>query len=267
MTASLVFAFDHRLTVSHHHIASDKVAGPIRLVLVTDHHGCDYGEGQATLLAAIEAEAPDAVLLCGDIFDDVMPPDNTLTLLEGLGARYPCFYVSGNHELWSGQADAFKEAVTARGITVLEGTSAILEVGEEAIRIAGLDDPSADFYPSRAPAYEVQADALAADCDPDSFTVLLSHRPERAEALAIIGADLLVSGHAHGGQWRLPWVLPNGLFAPNQGLFPRHASGAFDLGTTTLVVSRGLARESTALPRIFNRPEIVVITVGGPIHS
>ena len=262
MTALLVLAFDHRLTVSHYSVETGKVKGPIRLALISDFHGCDYGENQGQVLSALEAESPDAVLLCGDIFDDVMPPNNTVELVQRLGAKYLCYYVSGNHEFWSGQADGFKDVLADCGIAVLEGNSASLEVNGESICIAGIDDPATDYYPSRAPEYGVQMAALAAQGDPDIFTLLLSHRPEQAEALLSVKAELIVSGHAHGGQWRLPFVLPNGLFAPNQGLFPRHTSGVFDIGGTALVVSRGLARESTALPRIFNRPEIVMITVG-----
>jgi len=73
--------------------------------------------------------------------------------------------------------------------------------------------------------------------------------------------DIVLSGHTHGGQWRIPFVLENGLLSPNQGLFPKYTNGEYFFGYTELIVSRGLARESTAVPRVFNSPEIVVITL------
>ena len=98
--------------------------------------------------------------------------------------------------------------------------------------------------------------------DDGLFTVLLSHRPERITELLPLNPDLVLAGHAHGGQWRLPVLLENGLLSPNQGLFPRYTNGEYPFGDTTMIVSRGLARESTrVIPRIFNRPEIVLITV------
>ena len=93
-----------------------------------------------------------------------------------------------------------------------------------------------------------------------NYTILLSHRPELFEHYVSRGFDLVLCGHAHGGQWRIPRIL-NGLYAPNQGLFPQYAGGQYDSDATTMIVSRGLARESTRLPRIFNRPELVLVEI------
>ena len=90
------------------------------------------------------------------------------------------------------------------------------------------------------------------------YTILLSHRPEWIETYQKYAFDLVLCGHAHGGQWRTPFLL-NGLYAPHQGLFPKYAGGRYDYATGTMIVSRGLARESTPVPRIFNRPELVVV--------
>ena len=106
-----------------------------------------------------------------------------------------------------------------------------------------------------------QLSAAAKAADPDCFAVLLSHRPERVEDYLAYDFDLVLSGHAHGGQWRLPGLV-NGLLAPDQGFFPAYAGGLYRLDENTdLVVSRGLARESTRVPRIFNPPELVIIDV------
>ena len=99
---------------------------------------------------------------------------------------------------------------------------------------------------------------MTAALDGENCSILMTHRPERTEDYAGRGFELVLAGHAHGGQWRLPGLL-NGLFAPDQGLFPTYAGGRYALGDTTLLVSRGLARESTRLPRFYNRPELVVV--------
>jgi predicted MPP superfamily phosphohydrolase len=89
----------------------------------------------------------------------------------------------------------------------------------------------------------------------------MSHRPERMEELSVLKPDLVVAGHAHGGQWRVPFIFENGLMAPDQGFFPMYTNGEYFFGETELIVSRGLARETTRIPRVFNRPEIVIITL------
>ena len=220
-------------------------------------HSCDYGEGQAGLLKAVAAEGPDVVLLGGDIVDDDarMDPERAYTAASALAASWPTYYVSGNHEFWSGEADAIKTALEARGVTVLEGACVPVTVDGQTIQLCGVDDPAAGEAVWRA-----QLERAAAQADPDLFTILLTHRPERVEAYRGRGFDLILAGHAHGGQWRLPGVV-NGLLAPDQGLFPPYAGGRYELEGGTLIVSRGLARESTRVPRVFNRPELVIIDV------
>ena len=254
-------ALNQNLSVSHYTVATDKISGPIKLALVSDLHSCGYGAGQATLLDAIEAEQPDAILLCGDIFDDKLPRGNTIDFIEGISAKYPCYYVTGNHEFWSRKADELKNILISYGIVVLEGTTGILETRGDRIRISGIDDPDTDRFASRSIPYVEQIEQLSAHANSELFTVLLSHRPERIEELLPLNPDLVLSGHAHGGQWRIPLILENGLLSPNQGTFPKYTNGEYFFGGTELIVSRGLARESTAVPRVFNRPEIVIITI------
>jgi predicted MPP superfamily phosphohydrolase len=259
----IVFAFNQSLSVSHCSVASEKIKGRVKLALITDYHSCDYGDGQRELLTAIHTEQPDAVLLCGDIFDDKLPPGNTLELIAGLSPNYPCYYVSGNHEFWSGKADEFKDSLASCGVKVLEGMSDVLTIRGEQIRICGIDDPDTDRYASRAISYAKQIEQLSETADGSMFTVLMSHRPERIDELSPLNPDIVVSGHAHGGQWRIPFILENGLLSPNQGFFPKYANGEYFFGDTVLIVSRGLARESTGIPRVFNRPEVVIITLEG----
>jgi predicted MPP superfamily phosphohydrolase len=256
----IAFAFNTSIAVSHHTVQTDKIDGQIKFALVTDFHSCDYRDGQSELMNAIANENPDVVLLAGDIFDDVLPVDNAAELVARVSDKYPCYYVSGNHEFWSGKADEFKNIIASYGVKVLEGGSDILTVGANSVLICGVDDPDTDRYPSRADSYAKQIESLSAEANNALFKILLSHRPERTGDFTAIDPDLILSGHAHGGQWRIPYILENGLLSPDQGLFPKYTNGGYFLNGAELIVSRGLARESTRAPRIFNRPEIVVIT-------
>jgi predicted MPP superfamily phosphohydrolase len=257
----VIFVFNQSLSVSYYDAETDKINGRIKLALIKDLHSCDYGDGQIGLLSAIDKEAPDAILLCGDIFDDILPPDNTILFIAGISGKYPCYYVSGNHEFWSGKVDVFKDIRTSYGVKVLAGTTDVINVRGDKISICGIDDPDTDRFESGAAPYTEQIRDLSLSVDKDIYTILLSHRPERIEEFVPLEPDLVVSGHAHGGQWRIPFILENGLLAPNQGFFPKYTNGEYFFGDTELIVSRGLARESTSVPRAFNRPEIVIINL------
>ena len=249
---------DGELTVRSYTVESGKVTAPVRLAVLTDLHACDYGEGQRELLDAVAAQAPDLVLLAGDIVDDEprMPEARALETVAALAEAWPVYYVTGNHEFWSGRPEEIKAEIRAAGAVVLEGQALPVTAAGQPLLIAGVDDPAAGEEIWRAQLAEASAGA-----DGAVFSVLLSHRPERAEEYAGLGFDLVLSGHAHGGQWRIPGLI-NGLLAPNQGLFPKYAGGMYDLGGgTAMIVSRGLARESTRVPRLYNPPELVIVDV------
>lgn len=252
-------AFDVRLKKVTYRLSSQKVQAPVRIMLLTDLHGCYYGEGQKTLLSAIEKANPDVILLGGDIFDDELPYLNVELFLEGIG-NYPTYYVTGNHEYWSHDVDYILELIASYDVTILDGIHDVLEINGQKINICGISDPDAGrFVEGQATMYQ-QLDHLEQTVDWGNYSVLLAHRPEDIEKYLEHPFDLVGSGHAHGGQWRIPGVL-NGLYAPGQGLFPKYAGGLYSFAHTDFVVSRGLARETTRVPRIFNRPELVVIDV------
>lgn len=252
----LVWAgLDSGLTVRKYAVESEKIGGTVRLALLTDLHCCDYGEDQRELVDMVEAQNPDLVLLSGDMVDDDprLPEEKALTAVEALAKRWPVYYVTGNHEFWSGRTEEIKEELRLRGAVVLEGETALVTAAGQTLQICGVDDPNVGER-----AWQSQMETVTAALKQDVFSVLLTHRPERVEDYTGRGFDLVLAGHAHGGQWRLPGLI-NGLIAPNQGIFPRYAGGTYDLEGTTLIVSRGLARESTRVPRFFNPPELVII--------
>ncbi|MCI8809034.1 MAG: metallophosphoesterase [Oscillibacter sp.] len=249
----LTAALDIRLKVVEYTVISAKATAPVRLAVLSDLHNCRYGDGQQTLLKAVAAQSPDAVLLAGDIVDDKLPEENAWIVVEALAAVYPCFYVTGNHEWWSGGAERICCQMKAYGVTVLRGESVALTLNEQPITICGIDDPDSGQSLK-------QLERVGETVKGDALTVLIAHRPERISFYQQYSFDLVVCGHAHGGQWRIPGLL-NGLYAPGQGLFPDYAGGRYDYAGGTMLVSRGLARESTRVPRIFNRPELVIANI------
>lgn len=251
-----LIALDERLILRTYTVASPKLTAEVRLAVVTDFHSSDNADDVVAMVASC---APDAVLLVGDMFDDDIanrPTERTLSLMRQLSALYPCYYVSGNHEAWTGEMDALYQQTEEAGVTVLRMSSGVLTVRGQRIALCGIPDPYEMVF-SGAPDTEEQLRQALEDVDSADFTVLLAHRPELLAKYAQFPLDLVVSGHAHGGQVRIPGVL-NGLYAPNQGWFPKLAGGAYTQDGTTLIVSRGLAVR-TRLPRIFNRPEVVLV--------
>lgn len=256
LVALALIALDERLILRTYTVASPKLTAEVRLAVVTDFHSSDNAEEVAAMVASC---APDAVLMVGDLFDDDTanrPTERTLSLMRQLSAQYPCYYVSGNHEAWTGEMDALYQQTEEAGVTVLRMSSGVLTVRGQRIALCGIPDPYEMVF-SGAPDTEEQLRQALEDVDSADFTVLLAHRPELLAKYAQFPLDLVVSGHAHGGQVRIPGVL-NGLYAPNQGWFPKLAGGAYTQDGTTLIVSRGLAVR-TRLPRIFNRPEVVLV--------
>ena len=251
-----LIALDERLILRTYTVVSPKLTAEVRLAVVTDFHSSVNADDVVAMVASC---APDAVLMVGDMFDDDIanrPTERMLSLMRQLSALYPCYYVSGNHEAWTGEMDALYQQTGEAGVTVLRMSSGVLTVRGQRIALCGIPDPYEMVF-SGAPDTEEQLRQALEDVDSADFTVLLAHRPELLAKYAQFPFDLVVSGHAHGGQVRIPGVL-NGLYAPNQGWFPKLAGGAYTQDGTTLIVSRGLAVR-TRLPRIFNRPEVVLV--------
>lgn len=247
----VLLGWDTELTTVTYMVETEKLTAPVRIAVLSDLHCCDYGEGQRELLDAVDAATPDLVVLPGDILDDTMPMEQGEQVLESLSAAYPCYYVSGNH-------DAFlSDWVAALGITVLKGQAVQTTIHGQVLHICGVEDPrgtgKADFVQ--------QLDTLAqANTVFDGFSLLLAHRPAGIQQYLPGKYDLVLCGHAHGGQWRIPGIF-NGLLAPDEGLFPKYAGGAYQFDDTTMIVSRGLARESTRVPRLYNPPELVLVVL------
>ncbi len=242
----------------HLHLPStNSPAAPVRIAFVADLHSCRYGPNQSTLLRMLEEARPDLVLLGGDIFDDKLSDANAQTFLRAAAAKYPCFYVSGNHEYWSRRIDEMKAFVRSCGIPVLEGAAATVDCNGRTLDVCGIDDPT--YLPRET--WLAQLDAATAAAQTDHVRILLTHRPEPVDDYQNRGFDLILAAHAHGGQMRIPGTTL-AAYAPDQGFLPRYTSGLYTLPDgTPMVVTPGLAREATPLPRIFNPPTLLLLTL------
>ena len=237
---------------------SPKVDGTlVKLVLITDLHSCYYGKNQSSLIRLVEKENPDIVIMSGDIFDDNKSDENAQTAVNLLAGKYPCYYVTGNHEFWSGHVPEIKDYLKNAGVHVLAGDCETINVNGCELDICGVDDPAG----MRSKEWRKQLKKAYGGTDPSHVKILASHRPEHVGEYEKYDFDLILSGHAHAGQMRIPFI-NRGIWAPSQGFLPQYTSGAYELSNgSTLVVSRGLARESTPIPRYFNHPEIVSIEI------
>ena len=228
-----------------------------KIAHVSDLHNAVFGRKNERLLSLIRAAEPDIIAITGDLIDSRHTDiDSAMAFVEAAAEIAPVYYVTGNHESRL-DFDEIEPRLIAAGARVLRNEAEDIGRGGERIRLAGIDDPS--FIRTGGTAEERAAAELEQLGDGGgTFTVLLAHRPELVEVYAEYGAGLVLSGHAHGGQVRLP--LLGGLYAPGQGLLPEYDSGLFSLGETQMVVSRGLGN-SVAPLRVNNRPELVIVTL------
>lgn len=259
--AVFFFGVNDEILVQKYDIDTPKVNSNIRIAFVSDLHSNYYGKNMELLIDKIDAQKPDILLLGGDLFNYVDHDENTEIFLNGISGRYPCYYAAGNHEFWCGEEcyNQKMELLSHYDIKRLSGESDIITVGKTKINICGVDDPDAmDYVSTITESFESQLKNTSAVSENGNYTILLSHRPERMDDYAKYNFDLVLSGHAHGGQWRFPPLI-NGLYAPHQGLFPKYAGGEYNKNGTKMIVSRGLALNATSIPRIYNRPEIVII--------
>ena len=250
------------LQVNEITVTSDRIPSAFsgfRIAQVSDLHNAEFGEGNAELLQMLSECGPDIIVITGDLVDSSRTDIDVALAFAGEAAKIaPTYYVTGNHEVAISQYDLLKAGLETAGVIVLEDEAISLEYQGESIMLIGLSDPDAtikgDLF-GEVPA--MVSTKLRNLMDGDSgYTVLLSHRPELFETYVSSGVDLVLSGHAHGGQFRLPFV--GGLIAPNQGLFPKYDAGLYTGGDTNMVVSRGIGNSIIPI-RFHNRPEIVVV--------
>lgn len=228
----------------------------LRIVQLSDLHNREFGKNNQRLYAAVKQAAPDLIFLTGDLVDEYAeaPIPYAKAVGKALSAIAPTYYVTGNHEWAHGNAvvEEIKTALREAGVTVLSNQCVPLERGGETIFIAGVDDPNG-YADQRSPA-DLAAEIYQNGADP--FWLLLAHRNNLFESeYAALGADLTLSGHGHGGLWRLPFT--DGLLGSGGTLLPSYTNGFYTCRGAEVFVSRGLG----GMVRLFNRPEVAVLTL------
>jgi predicted MPP superfamily phosphohydrolase len=225
-----------------------------RIVQVSDLHNTEFGSDNQKLLSLLADTDPDIIVITGDLIDSRRTDvDIALRFAASAMEIAPVYYVTGNHESrLETEFSQLETGLKAAGVTVLRNESVILEQDGQQIQLLGMDDIT--FYSENA---EHQfSENLKALKDDELYTVLLSHKPNLLPLYAEAGMDMVFSGYAHGGQFRMPWI--GGILAPDQGFFPKYDSGLYTLEETSLMVSRGLGNSLFPF-RVNNPPEIVVV--------
>ena len=229
-----------------------------RIVQVSDLHNNLYGPGQSYLISCIKAAKPDIIVVTGDLIDrNTHDVDNAMAFISRAVEIAPVFYVTGNHE--SGTLNKYMELairMNEAGVMQLNNKTVSLISEGDVITLAGIVDPDFDWSISSADKADREIKEALADCDREKVTILLSHRPELLKTYAANGVDLVLTGHAHGGQVRLPFIGP--IYSPSQGLFPKLTSGLYREGETQMFVSRGIGN-GIAPYRFNDGPELAVL--------
>ena len=245
---------NNQLEKKFYQVKSNKVVDNIRIVALADLHLKGFGKDNEKLVAEVKNLSPDIVAIVGDMNLESQPDNysSVISLCKQLNEIAPVYYCLGNHEI---DAMLFKNSniykdIKAEGIKIFNNETETVNIGGTAIDIIGLTQNPTEFDEYGKDFFEK---AMSAD---DNFKLLLTHYPEYfLGKLNDYDIDLAITGHAHGGQVRLPFI--GGLYAADQGLFPKLCDGYHEDGNSKFIVSRGLGK-SGIVPRINNKPEIVI---------
>lgn len=253
--------------VTHYTLISENLPEAFHqynIVQLSDLHDAMYGEGHEMVIKEVEMIAPDAIFITGDLIDsNRYDLERSLQLVEGLQTVAPLYYVTGNHEIATDDIEKIKRSLKQLGIRVLTDDADVIISSHDSIAIGGIEDPLASEMTDET-ATETSISRAFNQVPEDLFKILLAHRPEQFDVYVEQGIDIIFSGHAHGGQFRIPGI--GGLVSPGEGWFPKYTSGIHEKNNSQMVVSRGLGNSIVPI-RIFNRPEIVVVTLQRPDHG
>lgn len=231
----------------------------LRIAEIADLHGRQFGQGNAALLSALAAQKPDMICIDGDLFDENTELSMLEPLITGLTAIAPTFYVTGNHE-WQlrGALQSVLDDLRGLGVHVLQNEYTVLEHGAARLVVAGVDDPCGP-YDRKTP--ETLVREIRAAEGERACILMLAHRNDTLPMWSELGADLVLTGHCHGGVVRLP--LLGGVFGTRRELFPDYDAGLYRQGATALYVSRGLGYSRVHF-RLFNRPHLPILVLRSP---
>jgi len=241
----------------YYEIFTDKINADVKLVFLTDLHGCVHGKENETLIHMIEKEEPDFICIAGDMtVKNGKGIKEAVSLLKTLREKYPIFYAPGNHEIRMEEYDSYKKMLQEIQVSYLENAGKT----EKGIRIIGLDLDEYWYHKcwQKRDFTEEHLTELLGKNESEQYSILIAHNPEYFPQYAKWGADVTLSGHVHGGIARLPIL--GGVIAPSLRLFPKYDAGKFEKNGKYMILSRGLGLHHIKL-RFFNRPEVSVINL------
>ena len=244
LLAGLPWKIDRRRDV----IESEYIHKPVKICVLSDLHCRPFGENQSRIAKIIDEENPDFIVIPGDLFDTGRNYEVSFDLLRILQGR-TVYFTSGNHDNYLPEMESFRERMREMGVHVLENAG---ERFNEDIVIAGLSDSG------RTPV--LYAEDINEFVPYGCYRILISHRPNHIELYRKVDYPLIICGHVHGGQWRIP-LINKGLIGPQQGFFPKYADGIHNLNGHLMYISRGLASADDRIPRLYNNPEVGFITL------
>lgn len=254
LTAFLFYDSNSRIVVDDYTLYFDNLPvsfNGFRIVQLSDIHAAEFGSGNLKLLDAVISAQANIIVITGDLIDCADDIQIVEPLIKRLTAIAPVYYVTGNHEWASGAVHELFNMLKQHGVTVLRNDSVHLNVGDESIILAGVDDPNGpkDMKNPRALISEIHSR------EGNPFIVLLAHRNNYFDKFSNLGVELVLCGHAHGGVVRLPFL--GGLVGPSLEWFPEYASGVYTKNGSKMLVSRGIGNR-TGMPRFLNNPQVLV---------
>lgn len=249
------------LEIKNYSLSTDKITSQVRFVFISDLHCKEYGNKNSDLVAKINEQNPDFIAVGGDMVNKYSADDHVMReLLPQLAEIAPTYCVLGNHELALIDEVDFKNDIDLTGAKLLDNESVTLNINGEKILLGGMSD--FPYYEYNAPDYDTPERYFWDEFNESSkncYSILLHHQPEYLEGIMQDSkVDLVMCGHTHGGAVQIPFV--GGVFAPNQGFFPKYDKGEFDLYDTKMIVSAGLGDAYPVL-RMNNCPEISVVEI------
>lgn len=246
--------FDEELQISKYTIKNKKIKNDIRIVHLSDFHANEVDDD---LINNIKKQKPDLIFITGDIMKESLPLTNVEILINEIKNIAPIYYVTGNHEYNDLKLSDLFVLLENNGVNILENEKRELIVKDNQISIVGVNDPEA--YNVGFSNVDFNTALRSINVDFNHVNLLLSHRPELVDIYSERAYDVVFSGHAHGGQFRIPYLM-KGFIAPNQGIFPNYTKGVYDLeNNTKMVVSAGIISDD--IPRFYNNPELVVVNL------
>ncbi|ERK31387.1 metallophosphoesterase [Clostridium intestinale] len=259
--AFLVIVYNKKIVISNITYKNSKIPSSFdgyKILQISDLHNAEFGKNQKTLIEKTKEIAPDIIFITGDLIDSYNTNiDISMKYIDGIADIAPIYFIPGNHESRIESYNELCNKLISFGVKILNNKTVFIQKDTSSIGLIGLDDPAFIQSSNQDELFKKLLIDLSKDTDSD-FKILLSHRPEKLADYKDAKVDLVFSGHAHGGQFRIPFV--GGLLAPNQGFFPKYTSGIYREENTSMIVSSGLGNSIFPF-RINNSPELVVVTL------